>query len=630
MNKGLLYVLPILFSVMSIVSNAQKKGEHWIYDHDTTVYDTDSNLYVVENLGENVNTDHVESGPRISPDGKMLYFFMIEYVDNPYKDDYPDIDKWPKRTIYFSEFNEEDSTWGKAEKAPEPLNNLGDNSVHSISPDGKTLLLHNVYRKDGLTDDGVSISKLEGKEWSFPEPVSIKHFHNDTVCSFFVSEDNEFLLLAIRDKKDKGALGMQDLYVSFLDHEGHYGEPINLGPVVNSKMSEATAFLASDHKTLYFSSNRRGGLGGYDIYKTERLDSTWLKWSKPENLGPPWNTHDDEFYFSIPSDGEYSYLAHHFTTVDGKEHSDIVRVKMKEEWKPRILVLTGRLFDNKTKERIPGTVTFLETKKDSLIDTFTLTDSTDFTVNLPVPDVYEYIAASAGYDTLHNELNLSRMTKYKEDTIDIYLDRIPIMTVTGKIFDEYTHEPIAANIVFEEISGDEVANKNLSVDEPYVVELPGGKKYKYSIESPGYFPEVSELDLTRLAQNDEQTINVYLKPLAGLKFEVENIFFETGKWDLLPESNEELDKLVAQMKRIKSKVLVEISGHTDNVGSESSNQRLSENRAKSVVKYLVSHGIEASSLKAKGYGELKPKDTNDTPEGRQNNRRVEFEILKVD
>ena len=628
MKKGLLIAFLTVATVFANLVIAQEKGEHWVYDSDSTiVYDADSNIYVVENLGENINTDHVESGPRISPDGKMLYFFMIEYVDNPYKEEYPDVKKWPKRSIYFSEFNEKDSSWSKAEKAPKPLNNMGDNSVHSISPDGKTLLLHNIYLKNGLTDDGLSISKLVGKKWSDPEAVKIKHFKNDTVCSFFLSEDNEYLLLAIRNKE---SLGMQDLYVSFLQEDGvHYGEPMNLGPVVNSKYSEATAFLASDHKTLYFSSNKKGGLGGYDIYKTVRKDSTWLKWSRPVNLKAPWNTHDDEFYFSIPTDGEYSYLAHHFQTHDGKEHSDIVRIRMKEEWKPRVYIATVRLFDEGTKERISGDVTFLEKKKDSLMGVYSLTDTTTFTVTLPIPDIYEYIAASPGYDTLHNELNLSKMTRYKEDTLDIYLKRIPILTVIGKVYDEFTHKPIVARIIFEKMPVGLIADKDLAADEPYMVELPGGQKYKYTVESPGYFPEISNLDLTRLMQDEERTIDVFLKPLEGLKFEVENIFFDTGKWDLLPASNEELDKLVAQMKRIKSRITVEISGHTDAVGSEKNNQKLSENRAKSVVQYLVKSGIEASTLKAKGYGEIKPKDTNDTPEGRQNNRRVEFEVLSV-
>ena len=627
MDKRLLLSLFFAMFVISSGLYAQEKGEHWMYDHDTTLYDADSNLYVVENLGENINTDHVESGPRISPDGKLLYFFMIEYVDNPYKKQFPTIDKWPKRTIYYSKFNDEDSTWDKAKKAPKPLNNLGDNSVHSISPDGKQLLLHNIYRKDELTDDGVSISKYEDKEWTFPEPLNIKHFKNDTVCSFFMSEDFEYLILAIRNKE---SMGMQDLFVSFLEKDGKsYSEPMNLGPVINSKLSEATAFLASDHQTLYFSSNRRGGRGGYDIYKTIRQDSTWLKWSKPENMGTPFNTKDDEFYFSIPSNGEYSYLAHHFKTKDGHEHSDIVRVRMKEEWKPRILVLTGRLFDDATKERIPGTVTFLEIKKDSLMETFTLTDSTSFTINLPVPDVYEYIAASQGYDTLHNELNLSKMTKYKEDTIDIYLKRVPYLTVTGKVYDSFTHEPIVAKIIFEKIPVGLVSDIDLAVDEPYTVTLPGGQKYKYSVESPGYFPEEENLDLTRLLQDEQKTIDIYLKPLEGLKFEVKNIFFDSGKWDLLPSSNAELDKLVSQLKRIKSQVKIEISGHTDSVGKDAYNKKLSQNRAQSVVNYLVGHGIDTKSLKAAGYGEEQPVDTNDTPEGRQNNRRVEFKILSV-
>ena len=114
----------------------KKVGAH-IYDHDTTIVQEDGSIYKVENLGDKINSRHIESGPRISPDGKQLYFFRVDHPEN-YSH---------TRDIWVSEYSDEDSTWSEAKHLKYPLNNYGDNSVHSISPDGKTLLLHNVYMK---------------------------------------------------------------------------------------------------------------------------------------------------------------------------------------------------------------------------------------------------------------------------------------------------------------------------------------------------------------------------------------------------------------------------------------------------------------------------------------------------
>lgn len=350
----------IIFTVLAAlcqVTFGQDKSlkENYLYAHDTIIYANDDStlFYQVENLGDKINSKHVESGPRISHDGKTLYFFRIDHPQNVAH----------TRDIWMSQLADDDSTWSEAKHMGEPLNNHGNNSVHSISTDGKKLLLHNIYMKNGTVLNGLSISEKQNDgTWTFPEPLHVKKFKNDEVCSFFMNDQWDVLILCIHGKDSKGH---QDLYVSFKyeKHDKEYWtQPKNMGKVVNSAGSEATAFLAADGKTLYFSSNgRENTVGGFDIYKTTRLDSSWTKWSEPENLGKPFNTEDDEFYFSLPAKSDYAYLSHHFKGSDSLEHSDIVRIKLREHDKANPVVLLNlKVYDDSTKKPINATVKFYQ------------------------------------------------------------------------------------------------------------------------------------------------------------------------------------------------------------------------------------------------------------------------------
>lgn len=596
-----------------------KKDEHYIYDKDTTIMKDPEHIYVIENLGENVNSAHAESGPRISPDGKTLYFFRIDG-----KGHYAHT-----RDIWFSEFNARDCTWSEAQHAPKPLNNFGDNSVHSVMKDGDALLLHNKYLKNGTTENGLSVSfrKRDGS-WSFPEELKIDHYKNDTVCSFHMDNDMKVLILAIRQKKD--TYGKQDLYVSFRKNPKdslHWTEPLNLGEVVNSKGTEATAFLDVDLKTLYFSTNtkRKGQIGGFDIYKTKRLDSTWQVWSYPENIGVPFNTRDDEFYYSIPHALDYAYMAHHFVSSDTAEHSDIIRVRLKPNHK---VTLVGKVYDDYSKEVIEARILFRKVYEDEeVIGEMDVDTITGYTLELPVKKKYKYVVSSEGYQTLVDSLDLTNVLRSEEKTMDIYLKRNPALVLSGTIKDKKTGEEIPGTIQFKRISdGAIVYTQKLEKGEAYDVKLPAGEEYEYTVTTElRYIPEVNEIDLVTLNEYKEDGKDMFLNP-RDVVFEIEDIFFESAKWDLLPESNKSLDNLVKVLNEVPD-LKVEISGHTDWIGGDEYNQNLSQNRAQSVVDYLIEHGINTDRLVAKGYGESQPRATNKTPEGRQENRRVEFKAL---
>ncbi len=618
------WVIPVVCLTVFNYSFAQQAiKEHYIYDHDTTVYGVDSSeVFQVENLGSKVNSSHAESGPRISWDGNTLYFFRVGHPQNINKTE-------ESRDIWYSTFNAQDSSWGAAQHMPEPINNFGDNSVHWISPDGKKLLLHNKYLKNKTVENGVSISyKQKDGSWSFPKELHIKNYKNDELCSFYMNDKGDKLIMAIHYKD---SYGHQDLYISnrIGGDDTRWSEPVNLGPIINTAGSEATAFLASDNKTLYFSSNgRKGGLGGYDIYKCERKDSTFTKWTKPKNIGAPFNTPDDELYFSIPHSGDYMYLAHHFKTLtDSAEHSDIVRIRLEPE---SILTLFGDIIDEYTKELIDAKISFKRLSDGKIFGKQIASLDTGYLVKLPTGSVYEYTVEKAGYPTIVRQLDITALKKSAKRRMDIYLPPEPALVLSGYVYDKSTEELMVGHMVITNLeTGEVVYEADIDPETPYEVSLPAGAKYQLMVEKqPDYLSHVENIDLRNLQEHKEEKKDIYLVPISLLTVELENIYFETAKSKLLPKSFEELDKVVRILETAPT-ITVEIGGHTDYQGSESYNLKLSQDRAQSVVDYIVSKGISNEKIRAKGYGEAVPVASNRTAEGRAQNRRVEFKIVEI-
>lgn len=621
MKKTLIVLIVSFFISASL--QAQIRGESYVYDRDTTIIGSDSSIFEVENLGETVNSSHVESGPRISPDGKSLYFFRINHPKNVAG----------TRDIWVSNFQEEDSTWSRAKHLGSPLNCHGPNGVHWISPDGNTMLVHNTYLKNGTMGNGVSITSKKNDEWSMPEALKIKKYKNEEVCSFILSDDMSVLIMCIKQKDTRGK---QDLYVSQRIRKNKFSKPVNMGSTLNTVETEATAWLNHTSDTLYFSSNGHpNSVGGMDVYKSARTSKeNWTSWTTPQNIGIPYNTTDDEYYFSIPDEGDYIYMAHHFENLsDSVPHSDIVRMRLKEKKIDPFLVLTGDIYDDFSKEKIPGKISIKLKDKDQVVLN-AQTDGADqgFELKVPGTKVYTYAAEALNQDYLitRGELDLSSLKNKIEDReMKIYVKRKAGLLLSGFIFDESTKNKIPGNVEVTFSDGDQII-KTLTIDQlkGYQLYLEPGKKYDVKFQSYAYLSKIETYDLRNVDQYEERKIDVFLQPLEGASFELKNIFFASSKAELLSESFEELDRLVKIMKDYPT-ILVEISGHTDDQGSDNYNLELSQNRAQSVVNYLVRNGIPRIQFLAKGYGETKPVATNETTAGRQLNRRVEFKVLKI-
>ena len=305
---------------------------------------------VVEALDKNINSEYSELNPLLSPDGKTLYFSRKNHPENigGTKD---------KEDIWYSEL---DSTgqWSLAKNLGPPLNNDEPNfinSIQSVTPDGRTavMLLGNKYRDKGKMQAGVSISSNIEGTWSKPVPLNITNDYNfNEKANYFLTNNRRTLLMAV-ERED--SYGERDLYVSFMQNDSVWSEPMNLGDVINSANDESAPFLAADDQTLYFSSNGFSGYGGNDIYASKRLDDTWTNWSDPENLGPEINSTLEDLFFNIPATSEYAYYSRGVSDTN----TDIFRVKLPilrspEPW----VIVKGKIVDGRSNEPIGAKIVY--------------------------------------------------------------------------------------------------------------------------------------------------------------------------------------------------------------------------------------------------------------------------------
>ncbi len=272
----------------------------------------------IEQLDKNVNSEYNELNPLLSPDGKTLYFSRRNHPEN-----LGGIND--KEDIWYSQL---DSTghWQLA-KNMQQFNNESPNFINTISsvtPDGKSaiIVLGNKYIDNNKMQAGVSISSNVNGSWTKPVALNIINDYNyDEKANYFLTNNRQTLILSVERDDSQGG---RDLYVSFMNYDSVWSEPLNFGDIINTASEESAPFLASDDKTLYFSSNGFSGYGGNDIYVSKRLDDTWTNWTEPENLGPEINSPLEDLFFNIPALSEYAYYSRGVT----ESNMDIFRVKL--------------------------------------------------------------------------------------------------------------------------------------------------------------------------------------------------------------------------------------------------------------------------------------------------------------
>ena len=512
-------------------------------------------------LGTNVNSPTRECSPIISPDGNTLYFVREGYVGPEVRqmlEKMPD-SKDEKAVLEYmqkmaaavrqndaprsqqsswSSERQADGSWGMANLLPAPLNNALGSFLMGVLPDNNTLFLSLVRDPSfsGFFDgrDLVGLSQRTAKGWSDISYLRFKAFRNTSGrIHFALAPNNRVLFSAILNEDSLGAL---DIYVSFLQPDGTWSQPKNLGPGVNSSYRELGLFVAPDDTTVYFSSDRPGGYGGTDIYMIRRLDDSWLKWTEPKNLGPEINSSENQDHLTVDATGRYAFM------IEGPAfREDIFEFALPEELRPR-----------------------------------------------------------------------------------------PVALVRGFVGDPEKN-PLAAGIAYERLRDGAAAGAANSDPRTgrYQIALPLGEEYGFRAGAEGYYPVSENIDLRAAKEGQVFERDLTLIPIkVKTPIRLNNIFFDSDKSELLPASKRELERLVLLLNQYPA-MTIEIRGHTDAQNTADYNLRLSEARAHAVVEYLIKAGIAAARLTWKGYGLTLPVASNETKEGRQLNRRVEFMIVKM-
>ena len=474
------------------------------------------------NLGDSINSNLYEYWPSLSVDEKVIFFTVLLTPQ-------PDV---IHEDFFYSNFS--DGHWQARKNLGPPINTSDNEGAQTITADGKHLYFTACNRRDGKGKCDIYHSELINGKWSIPKnlgspvntPFGEKHPS--------VSADGRRLYFS---SDRRGGKGGNDIWMS--QKEGNaWGAPLNLGDSVNTSGMEWSPFIHPDQHTLYFSSDGWPGMGQGDLFKTRRIQ--FNSWEKPENLGYPINTFNDEVGLIVNARGDRAYFS-------SNRHSG--------------------------------------------------SDTDIYTFELPVR-----------FRPVH------------------------VSYMKGRVFDAGNMKGLEAVLQLIDIETEEVVMEleSNSGEGDYLISLPTDRDYALNVSKPGY---VFYSDHFAFADDhgrmDPFTKDVPLQRLKiGSSIVLNNIFFDLNAFTLKDASIAELNKVYDFLKN-NQEVKVEISGHTDNTGDPDYNMDLSDKRANAVVNYLIEKGISAERLIPKGFGADRPLAENTSEEGRSQNRRTELTITSL-
>lgn len=494
---------------------------------------------ITENLGDVINSQSkIENCPVISDDESILVFTAGDKNVFSAEIDINVINyDYQMDNIYFSKKAE--GKWTDPVNITKQVGATTRTVPVTISADGAELYLV----KDDNDNGNIYVSNFKNDHWSQMKQLN-KNINTKQWESHATITVNGKTLFFTSDRS--GGFGGLDIYRSDRDDQGEWGPAVNLGPTINTKYDEETPFILNDSKTMYFSSQGHYSMGGFDVFHTTLLDNS--TWSSPLNIGYPINTVGNDLFYLPKANGVYAF------------------------------------FPLNNNERGIG--------------------SNDiFKIAVSIPDGIETEIILKGDISLQDQKN------------------------------ELPHDFIIN--VIDSLKGDTLIKcKPDYLLSNYLTQIKSGN-FKIEYKCGGYKTHYENLYIPEVYTRSEIVINVEMIPLEVTKGEyyvIRSIFFDYGKFDLRRESLEDLQRLADLMQKNPS-LYIEIVGHTDAMGSDKFNQKLSENRSKTAIDYLVAQGIDQSRFVSKGMGKThfiainQNADGSDNPDGRQLNRRVEMKLL---
>jgi outer membrane protein OmpA-like peptidoglycan-associated protein/tetratricopeptide (TPR) repeat protein len=478
------------------------------------------------NLGNDVNSSSDEYVNFVDEDITQLYLTRKE--PNP---DYA-LDGNPFRENFYISFLKE-NVWDSLILFDLPLKKHRNVGGMSFSIDRKQIYFTGCSWPTGIGSCDLYRMNKTGNEWGRAHNLGVIVNTGSWDSQPFLSSDGKTLYFA---SKRTGGKGGSDIWMTEKQPDGSWGTPVNLGDSINTSGNEMAPYIHADTKTLYFSSDTRAGLGGYDLFMSKKDSSG--RWRQAVNLGSPVNTRANEINIFISMDASTAWISS--DRKDGEGGYDIYEMK---------------------------------------------------TVKAIQPEAVVY--------------------------------------VKGKVVDRNSKKPLQALVELSNVDKSEKVVEIMSdpVDGSFFIPVYPGVNYAFHITKKGYLFYSENMNLKDTLRFSPVHKTFELTPVSkGNSFVLNNIFFDFDSFTLKPASFTELNLLASLLKNNPSMRIL-IKGHTDNTGTDEYNLLLSENRAKAVYDYLTEHGIKQERLQYKGFGATQPVSSNETSEGRAENRRTEIEIL---
>lgn len=422
--------------------------------------------------------------------------------------------------------------WSSPVSVSPAINTPENEGTCSVSADGRQLIFTSCRGRESFGSCDLYETRKTGNAWSVPRNLGDAVNSSAWESQPSLSADGRVLYF-VSDRK--GGLGGRDIYRAEKDERGQWKKAENMGKVINTSFEEISPFIHANGVTLYFSSTGHPGFGGYDIFHSSRSGETW---STPVNFGYPVNNFGDQFAMFITPDGARAYYA--FEEVGQDER--------------------GRLM----------------------------------TLDLP----------------------------------EAFRTPIPSGSVGGRVTDRKTGKVLKSRIELVDLRTRATVSvtSSDSLDGQYLMMLNRGAEYALFLTRPGYLFRSVHFNIPE-NRVEQVSLDVALDPIVtGSAVILNNIFFAYDRFDLRSESFAELDEVWRFLKQNPT-VRIEISGHTDNTGTDAGNRTLSANRARAVADHLIGKGIEAARIVSVGLGSSRPIAGNDSEEGRAANRRIEFRVL---
>ncbi len=572
-----------------------------------------NNEVKIERLLKEMNSPYDETTPFVSSDESVLAFTKVVY-DAKTKSKHTDIIVYSKN---------ENNQWIK--NITTSINSDKSEKLFFLTSDGLEIQYTSI--EESNFSSKLFLSKSLGNIWVTPEEVNffngIKGYDIQSYCLNFAKDKIYF-----SGKKQIGGTNY-DIFMAFKRENGRWSEPLSMGPSINSSENEITPFMHPNSKFLYFSSDRKNGVGGYDIYKSELYEN---EWQLAVLLPAPINSIGDEKNYSIVASGRAAYFSSDREGGDGG--FDIYRATLPKENIPLTLI-KGKVItkDGKLPQKIRIKIIDKELSKDLFIYNPN-SENGKYLMIFPPGKNYDMLVEAEGYKPYTFNIHVPEQSYYYQlqQTIYLYPDKMKENAIEGvKITSNFSQDSVAREVKMDSqeeillkliekiiVSSDTEALRNM---DKYLTEnnTSENKYYNNLLEIVSKIIESGDLKMLEnleLITKQHQTVG---KPDLI-------IYFLSNSATLSEEKKEELKTICSQ--NLDNKI-IEVSGHSDDMGTPLSKYVISNLRASSVVDFLIKDcGVSEKSILKKNMADTYPMGDNKTEEGRKLNRRVELLIIK--